>query len=365
LAVVELGGASALDLASALAGSRVMASGRADAVLAARGNADAARRLVVRAKAFAEGTEKAEERERRRVVEALAKTKPEGWLDALEANLPDVRLRDALVPALATSGRLDVAKRIAALLEEEREPSLRIVELAALEALHAKKELEAGLRFVAGLPEPPGAALEQALAAKLVREGNIGCALVFEKKGRVLARDIGTMKRGPWRILAKGTVDEGGVATFELDGEQRLAMTATTDRADVFYATPPTVGQAKLTLKPGPGFHVEALWLVPATQDPALTAAHPRKAEGPEAHETETCTGDASCAKASPAATPPPPPATNFHTNRVDPARKAGAIGAAKAKQEKDLAASKPGKVDDPTTRAKRTAPAPTNETTP
>jgi hypothetical protein len=241
-----------------------------------------------------------------------------------------------------------------------------MVELAALEALHAQKDFESGLRFVAGLPEPPGEALERGLAAGLVREGVMGCALTFEKKGRVVARAVGTMKRGPWRILAKGTVEEGGVPTFELDGEQRMPMTPTADRANVFYGTPPVIGQAQLTLKPGPGFRVEALWLVPATQDPAL-AKRAKKPEAPAGESrTESCTAGATCAKAEPAPAVTRHEGGNPHTNRVDPARAAGAAGAAKAKRTKDAAAidakaSAKGK----TPKTKRQSAPTTSETTP
>lgn len=334
LALAELEALDAQALAAALAGTTLLAEGHADVALATRGDASAGARLVARAHAFAEGTAQAEEGERRRVLAAIGQAKPSGWVEALEANLDDVRLRSTLVPALASSGLWSMGKRIAALLEEEREPALRLVELDALEALHAQKDLEAGIRFVAGLPEPAGEALERGIRLGIVKEGALGCVRAFEKNGRVMARAVGTMKRGPWRILAKGTVDEGVVPTFELDGEQRMPMTPTADRADVFFATPPVIGQAQLTLKPGPGFRVEALWLVPATQDPAL-AKRPKK---PEAQES--CTEDASCAKAAPATNEAPPAGGNPHRHRVDPTRKAAAEGAANAQKQKNSATS-------------------------
>jgi ribosomal protein L12E/L44/L45/RPP1/RPP2 len=369
LALAELGSGDAKRLEAALAGTRLLASGKADPALAALGNTEAGVRLVARARAFADGTAQAEESERRRVLEAVAASKAEGWVDALLANLDDVRLRDALVPALAKSARWDVGKRIAALLEEEREPALRMVEIAALEALRAQKDFEAGLRFVAGLPEPPGEALERALATGLVREGAMGCALTFEKKGRVVARAIGTMKRGPWRILVKGTVDEGAVPTFELDGEQRMPMTPTTDRADVFHATPPVIGQAQLTLKPGPGFHVDALWLVPATQDPALAKRAKRPGDAADERRTESCTEGATCAKAEPGASEARREGRTPHTNRVDPVRARGAAGAANAAKAKrateagatEAKASSKAK----TPKTKRPGAPTTNETTP
>lgn len=365
LALAELDALDEPSLAAALEGTTLLADGRADVALATRGNAAASARLVARAHAFADGTQQAEESDRRRVLVALGRTKPEGWVEALEANLDDVRLRDTIVPALATSGLWHMAKRIAALLEEERDPALRIVELDALEALHAQKDVEAGVRFVAGLPEPAGEALERGIRLGFVKEGSLGCVRSFEKNGRVMARAVGTMKRGPWRILAKGTVDEGAVPTFELDGEQRMPMTATADRGDVFFATPPVIGQAQLTLKPGPGFHVEALWLVPATQDPAL-AKRPKR---PEAQES--CTNGAVCAKAASASKDPPPPGGNPHQHRVDPARKAAAEGAAKAQKQKNAAkeaapgASRKGTKGKTTPKSTRPTGAETNETKP
>jgi arylsulfatase A-like enzyme len=334
LALAELEAIETPALSSALAGSTLLAEGHADVALAARGDADAGNRLVKRAQAFAAGTAQAEEGERRRVLAALGQAKPAGWVEALEANLDDVRLRDTIVPALAKSGLWSMAKRIAALLEEEREPALRLVELDALEALRAPKDLEAGVRFVAGLPEPAGEALERGIRLGYVKEGALGCVRSFEKNGRIMTRAVGTMKRGPWRILAKGTAEEGSVPSFELDGEQRMPMTATADRRDVFYATPPVVGQAQLTLKPGPGFRVEALWLVPATQDPALA----KRAKKPESQDS--CTEDAVCAKAAPAMNEDPPAGGNPHQHRVDPARKAAAEGAARAQKQKNAAAS-------------------------
>ncbi len=370
LALAEVGGGDPKGLEAALAGTKLLASGKADAALASLGNAEAGARLVARARAFADGTAQAEESERRRVLEALAASKAEGWVDALLASLDDVRLRDVIVPALAKSARWDVGKRIAALLEEEREPALRMVELAALESLRAQKDFEAGLRFVAGLPEPPGEALERALAAGLVREGAMGCALTFEKKGRVVARAVGTMKRGPWRILAKGSIEEGGVPTFELDGEQRVPMTATADRPNVFFATPPVIGQAQLTLKPGPGFRVEALWLVPATQDPALAKRPPQPVDPAPEARTESCTEGATCAKAEPAPAASRPESGSIHTSRVDPTRAKGAAGAAsaaKAKRTKAASAAEASgtSLKAKTPKTKRPGAPTTNETTP
>ena len=330
MALGELDAIDAAGLEAALAGSKLSSNGKADISLAKRGNVAAGERLAVRARGYADGSVHADEDERRRTLEAIAAAKPEAWVDVLESNLDDVRLRDTIVPALAQSQHWRMAKRLSALLAEEREPSLRLVELTALETLHAQKDLVAGLRFVAGLPEPSGDSLLRALRIGLVKEGVPGCALSFEKNGRSVARAVTTVKHGPWRVLARGTLDEGAVAALELEGEQRMAMSQASDAPNVFYATPPLVGQAKLTLRAGPGFHLDALWLVPATEDPALK----RKAKQPES--AESCTDGASCAKAPSARGLPRVEGPNPHKNRIDPARKAGAEGAAKAQKAKD-----------------------------
>ncbi len=361
LSLAALDAIDADALSKAVAGTHSLAAGRADVALAMRGDADASARVLAKVRGFADGTVQAEESERRRVVHALASSKPEGWVAALEANLDDVRLRDALVPALASSGQWSVAKRVSSLLEEEREPALRLVELSALETLHAQKDLEAGLRFVAGLPEPSGEGLVRALRLGVVKEGVPGCALSFSKNGRPVARAVMTVKRGPWRLLAKGTVDDGAVPSLELDGEQRMGLTPTTDTPDVFYATPPVIGQAVLTLRAGPGFHLDAVWVVPATEDPSLKR-RPKVAE-----HAESCTNGASCAKAPAAGDASHVEGGNPHKNRIDPARKAGAEGAAKAKKAKDRAATDPGAATakGKTPKAKRPSGEDTSETKP
>ena len=336
MAQAAIGTIDVAALRGALTGSKVLATGGADAWLGAAGDAAAGERLRVRAHALAGDPGNAEESERRIVLSSLATGKPEGWIDALVANLGDVRLRDLVVPALGSSGRWTLNRPIAAVLAAERDPTLRLLELAALETLHAQKDLEAGLRFVAGLPEPSGEAFLRAIRLGIVKDGAPGCAISFEKNGRSVARAVTTVKRGPWRLLARGTLDAGAVATIDLDGEQRMALAPTGDSSEVFYTTPPGLGQASLTLRAGAGFHLSSVWIVSATEDPALARKAPDAAL-----VTDSCTAGATCAKGGTAGpTVREDGGANPHRHRVDPARKAAAEGAAKAKKAKDRAAA-------------------------
>ncbi len=226
LAGVALGDASALDDAAALA-----EQGDAQAALALL-EAEDARGLSGASAMLADAS--ADERDRRRVVIALGELADPRGLEPLAAAIDDVRLRPAIIDALAAIGGREAGAVIAEAFEDERYLAARTAAARALFALRHPRAMELSRRF-AGMETPYPDALDiwidagvitrvGATAARAQRTGEWSC----DEHGCVPGEQATLTLRKPgdnvvWLVDGEGSfrIDD---TEFEVAGREQLAI---------------------------------------------------------------------------------------------------------------------------------------------